>query len=229
MVLQQTHSTRYGAQPARLDANRILGISSTLALNLLALAMLLAPMTMPAPAPRAVPVPGLEIVPIVPVERRPTPPPPDVVPVTPPRIQPPAVTHQQVIAPPSMDVPLLADQGEFIAAVPEPSADAGAAATIEPPGPPTGMQLQYAHAPSPAYPPPAVRRGLEGVVLLRVLVDVDGRPLEVQVERSSGHAVLDREAQRHVRRHWRFQPALRDGQPVQAVGLVPVDFRLDRH
>jgi len=30
-----------------------------------------------------------------------------------------------------------------------------------------------------------------------------------------------------VLRHWRFQPALRDGVAVEAVGLVPIAFRLD--
>ena len=63
---------------------------------------------------------------------------------------------------------------------------------------------------------------------LRILVDTDGRPLEVRIEQSSGHAILDREALRHVQRHWTFRPALRDGQPVQAVGIVPIDFHLDR-
>ena len=61
---------------------------------------------------------------------------------------------------------------------------------------------------------------------LRILVDVDGRPLQVQVERSSGHRSLDREAVRHVQQRWRFEPATRDGRPVQAWGLVPIDFSL---
>src|SRR5690606_8219530 len=82
--------------------------------------------------------------------------------------------------------------------------------------------------PSPAYPRLAIQRGLEGVVLLRILVGTDGRPLEVGIEQSSGHAVLDREALRHVQRNWTFRPALRDGQPVQAVGIVPIEFRLGR-
>ena len=229
MVLQQIRSNRDGAQSARLDVNRILGISSTLALNVLALAMLLAPMTLPAPAQRPAPAVNPQIVQIVPVERTLPPPlPPQVVPVEPPRVQPRAVPRDTPVAPPVADVPVLVEQGEFIEAAPEVTPQATGPASIGP-GPATGMQLQYAHAPSPAYPPRAVQQGLQGEVLLRVLVDVDGRPLEVRIERSSGHAILDREAVRHVRRHWRFMPALRDGQPAQAVGLVPVDFRLDRY
>ena len=74
----------------------------------------------------------------------------------------------------------------------------------------------------------AIADSLEGVVLLRVLVGADGKPVEVTIEKSSGHRVLDREAQRHVLRTWTFRPATRDGQPVQAIGIVPIDFNLSR-
>ena len=63
-------------------------------------------------------------------------------------------------------------------------------------------------------------------MLLKVLVDVDGMPLEVTLERSSGHRSLDRAAREQVLKHWRFQPAVRDGQRVQAYGLVPIDFSM---
>ncbi|HVQ33928.1 MAG TPA: energy transducer TonB, partial [Lysobacter sp.] len=43
----------------------------------------------------------------------------------------------------------------------------------------------------PPYPPEAMRRRIEGTVLLRVLVDVDGRPLDAWVETSSGNRALD--------------------------------------
>ena len=228
MVLQQTDSSRHGAQVARLDGNRILGISSTLALNVLALAMLLAPMTLPAPPTRVDRTPDLRVVPIVPVERRTPVLPPEVVPVTPPRVQPQPTIRDTPIAPPAADVPVLVDQGLFIDTAADTIADPGAAESIAPPGPAMGTQLQYDRAPSPAYPRLAIQRGLEGVVLLRILVDTDGRPLDVRIEQSSGHAILDREAVRHVQRHWTFRPALRDGQPVQSVGIVPIDFHLDR-
>jgi protein TonB len=226
MVLQQTYSPRHGAQP-RLDVNRILGISSTLALNVLALAMLLTPMTLPSPPAPVETGSDMEIVPIVPV-RRVTPLPPEVVPVTPPRAQTPPRLRDTPVAPPAADVPVLVDQGVFIEAVADAPAAQDTAVAMDPPGPLTGVQLQYDRAPSPPYPRLAIQRGLEGVVLLRILVDTDGRPLEVGIEQSSGHAVLDREAVRHVQRHWTFRPAVRDGQPVQAVGIVPIDYRLGR-
>lgn len=229
MVLQQTRSIPRKAQPSRLDFNRILGISSTLALNVLALSMLLAPMTLPAPPLVAEPKSSITVVDIVPVEPV-TPPPPEVVEVVRPRTTPQPQTHAQTTQAPAVDVPVLVDQG---IALPEAFADAPVAndapPSLEPAGPVVGMQLQYAHAPSPDYPRPAIQRSLEGTVLLRVLVDVDGRPLEVGIERSSGHAVLDREALRHVQRSWTFRPAMKDGQAVQAIGIVPIEFRLGRH
>ena len=228
MVLQQTHSYRHGPQVARLDGNRILGISSTLALNVLALAMLLAPMTLPAPPARVDRTPELSVVPIVPIERRTPVPPPEVVPVAPPRVQPQSTLRDTVITPPLADAPVLVDEGIFVEAAADTSAEPADAVAIAPTGPVVGMQLQYDRAPSPAYPRLAIQRGLEGVVLLRILVDADGRPLQVGIEQSSGHALLDREAVRHVQRNWTFRPALRDGQPVQAVGIVPIEFRLGR-
>jgi protein TonB len=73
-----------------------------------------------------------------------------------------------------------------------------------------------------------MRKHLEGEVLLRVRVGTDGLPLAVEIARSSGHRVLDDAARRTVLAQWRFRPAMRDGLAVQAVGLVPIVFRLSR-
>lgn len=228
MVLQQTRSIPRKARPSRLDFNRILGISSTLALNVLALSMLLAPMTLPAPPMVAEPKSSITVVDIVPIEPV-TQPPPEVVEVVRPRPVPQPVTPAQVTQAPAVDVPVLVEQG---IALPEAFTDAQVAndapPSLEPAGPVVGMQLQYERASSPIYPRAAIQRNLEGTVLLRVLVDIDGRPLEVGIERSSGHAVLDREALRHVQRTWTFRPAMKDGQRVQAIGIVPIEFKLAR-
>jgi protein TonB len=229
MVSQQTHPNPRTTQFPRLDASRILGLSSTLALNVLALAFLLMPMTLPAPPAVEQERRGLDIVDIVPVVPK-TPPPPPVVEVVTPRPDArPQPEVRRAVEPASETAPVLVEQGfEAVDTVVDTAAATTEPPSLEPTGPATGLQLQYASAPAPAYPRAAIQRQLEGTVLLRVLVGTDGRPLEVEIERSSGHAVLDREALRHVQRNWRFQPALRDGQAVQAVGLVPIDFRLDR-
>jgi len=77
-----------------------------------------------------------------------------------------------------------------------------------------------------AYPLRARRRGLEGVVELRILVDRAGAVVRVVVERSSGHELLDDAARAGVAR-WRFHPARRDGEPVAFWIRRVIRFRLD--
>jgi periplasmic protein TonB len=89
-----------------------------------------------------------------------------------------------------------------------------------------GAQVAYGENPAPTYPLAARRLGLEGVVLLTVMVGPDGRPLDVSVERSSGHAVLDESAVDTVRSRWRFVPARRDGAPIASRVTVPIRFKL---
>lgn len=78
-------------------------------------------------------------------------------------------------------------------------------------------------SPRPEYPVQALRRGETGTVLLQVEVDANGRPTGVQVVQSSRSRALDRAAANAVER-WEFSPALRNGQPVPARVLVPVEF-----
>jgi protein TonB len=68
--------------------------------------------------------------------------------------------------------------------------------------------------------------GMEGVVLLEVLVAPDGRAADVRLVRSSGHAPLDDSAVRTVRERWRFVPARRAGAAVESRVTVPIRFRL---
>lgn len=79
--------------------------------------------------------------------------------------------------------------------------------------------------PSPVYPPDAVSRGLEGLVLLKVTVAEDGRVNAVEVVKSSGVRQLD-ESARDAVRSWQFQPARRDGKAVEWSARLPVRFRL---
>lgn len=83
----------------------------------------------------------------------------------------------------------------------------------------------YAENPAPVYPRLARRRGLEGEVWLRVRVSARGEVLEVDVERSSTHPVLDRAAVEAVQQ-WRFHPARVGEVPVEGVVRVPVRFEL---
>lgn len=112
-------------------------------------------------------------------------------------------------------------------------AEAQPSAVVEPndtapvgPVAPASVRLATDLAPRPKYPSIALRRRLEGLVVRRVHVSAAGAPLEVHVERSSGHRVLDDTARRQVLERWRFVPAVRDGAPVPAIGLVPIEFRI---
>ena len=191
-----------------------------IALHVAALVLLLMPMS-PPQSPRALDAIVQpfwirpEVTPIVP------PPPPQD-----PRIRPRTDTppHPIRIEQPAIVV----DDSQIQAPPPDPTPDtATITETIAPPpGPIAAVQLQYASAPPPPYPRDAQRRRLEGTVLLEVLVDVDGTPLDVRVQTSSGHRVLDEAAREHVLKRWRFQPAMHDGRAMQAVGIVPLKFTL---
>ncbi len=92
---------------------------------------------------------------------------------------------------------------------------------------PAEASLTPIDAPAPIYPRDALRDGITGTVELELLVGVDGRVVEVHVTRSSGNRLLDNAARDQVLRNWRFQPATRDGIAVQALGRLPVVFKLD--
>ena len=58
-----------------------------------------------------------------------------------------------------------------------------------------------------------------------VQVNVTGMPVDIHIESSSGHGILDRAAIKAVRR-WRFSPALKGNIPVVGEVSVPINFRL---
>ena len=87
---------------------------------------------------------------------------------------------------------------------------------IDPPG--------LLHEVTPDYTEEARRAGLEGEVLLEVVVGPDGGVSDVRVLRRLG-AGLDERAVDAVRQ-WRFSPARRFGTPVAVVVEVAVEFTL---
>ena len=208
--------------PLHIDASRVLGWSTAIAVHALALMLLLIPAAQPLIKP---PRERLQVTWVVP-----PPPPPEIIrrhPADPPRL-PPAVpvTTQRVPAP--LPTPTATfDEAPVVAPMP---ASGTAAPALEPApaaaGPSAGAQLQYRSAPPPPYPIAAIRLGQQGTVVLRIRVGTDGSPLSVSIEKSSGSRLLDQAARQQVLRHWRFVPAQVDGQIVEADGLVPVAFSL---
>jgi protein TonB len=90
---------------------------------------------------------------------------------------------------------------------------------------PVYWNLELVDMRPPVYPPRCLRMGIEGRVKVRVLVGENGRPQEVALGESSGDAALDQAAMDAVR-DWRFEPAKRNGVPVRAWAVVPVEFQL---
>ena len=93
---------------------------------------------------------------------------------------------------------------------------------VEPPR----YDAAYLANPPPVYPALARRRGSEGKVILEAHINTAGIPFDVKVITSAGDASLD-EAALNAVWHWRFIPAKRGDQPVEAWVRVPLVFRLD--
>lgn len=84
----------------------------------------------------------------------------------------------------------------------------------------------YLRNPPPSYPPLSRRLGEQGKVHLRVHVNADGLPTEVEIKSSSGSRRLDESALATVRK-WRFVPARQGDRPVAAWVIVPINFQLE--
>jgi len=85
----------------------------------------------------------------------------------------------------------------------------------------------YLDNPRPIYPPSARKMGMEGLVMLKVLVGRGGNVLELEVAKSSGFELLDKAAKEAVKK-WRFVSARRGDSAVDEWVQVPVAFRLSR-
>lgn len=76
----------------------------------------------------------------------------------------------------------------------------------------------------PCYPALARRLEKEGTVLLRVTIDEQGRPVEIEVLKKAGFG-FDEEAVKAVKDSC-FVPAKRDGKPLTCKALLPIRFVL---
>ena len=94
-----------------------------------------------------------------------------------------------------------------------------------PPAPTTAPRVRKDGQAPPRYPAVAKRRAWQGTVLLELRINAEGVVDSVVLRESSGYDLLDREAMRAVRA-WRYEPGTRDGRPIAATLLQPVEFRL---
>jgi protein TonB len=205
------------------DRARIAAISSAVALNLAVIVIASRP-TGPAffhAIEQINPVPTIRLV--EPKPPLPPPPPVEMTPLPHPPVAPVAHTRPLPANPPAV-VP----SAEGNVAVP-PVATPTLLPNATTPGPaltaPVEASLAYRSAPL-RFPTRALQQRMQGTVLLRVLVDETGKPVQVSVEHGSGYLLLDRSAAEQVLAGWRFQPAVVNGQAVRAWARVPVTFDL---
>ena len=183
------------------------------------------PVTLVTLAPVAAPQPPAVPPQATPQPPRPAPPKPAAKPVTRPAPRPTSA--------PLIDAPVPAPAPNSPADAPVAATDATASpppqATEATTAAPVAIDLHAAYRlnPAPEYPPLALRRGWQGTVRLRVALDPEGHPTNVDLAASSGYPMLDESALATVRR-WRFSPATRSGKPVAATVEVPIVFKISR-
>jgi protein TonB len=175
------------------------------------------PLDEPPPLPEVPPPPELATMveppppdlppPVFPVEAPPPPPPPQPEKPKPP---PPKPVQKR---PPTPQAPVEAQPQQAAPAAP------AAPRTV------SASQLGYIVAPNPIYPARSRKAGEQGNVMVRVLVDVTGRPAQVSLQTSSGHPELDQSALSAVRAA-QFRPYAEGGLTQAVWVLVPINFVL---
>jgi len=79
----------------------------------------------------------------------------------------------------------------------------------------------------PPYPALARKRGQEGTVILRVLVNSGGRVDDLKIDVSSNFSLLDRAAEKSVQK-WNFEPGKRGKERISMWVKVPITFKLKK-
>jgi protein TonB len=79
--------------------------------------------------------------------------------------------------------------------------------------------------PAPIYPQSARENSWEGMVMLHVFVQSDGKPGQVNIEMSSGRKILDDAAVKAVKK-WQFKPAGIGNVSFSTWVRIPVRFSL---
>lgn len=85
----------------------------------------------------------------------------------------------------------------------------------------------HLHNPKPIYPKRSRELGEQGVVVLSIWVDIDGKPDKVQIIKSSGFPRLDDAALRQISESWRFVPGQKNGQKEAMELIQRIPFTLN--
>jgi len=84
----------------------------------------------------------------------------------------------------------------------------------------------YRINPPPSYPAIARKRGYQGIVVLEVLIDKQGKVIDLKIFSSSGYSILDKTAIASVKK-WLFQPGMRGSNKIEMWVRVPIRFQLN--
>ncbi len=211
-----------------IDGKRVLAFAGVLLLHLILLGIVLLPrepMSLSVATPQP-PVVSVEWV--MTPEPPPLPPPPIVMPPPPVNLQvatpPPSVMPQVRAAPVTTTTEIVLDAPSELPVLPPGEFDSGSTSD---PGLGHGLllTLKVKSGRPPAYPRRELAKGIEGDVVLRVLVDATGMPQTIEVIGGTRNRNFERAAINALKR-WRFNPHTVDGVPRSAWARVPVTFRL---
>lgn len=214
-------------------------IAGVLVAHVVVLVLLTRLDVLPLSSPATPPALSVQIIapaaPVVEATRPPTPPPiPQAVVRPKPVRTPPSRPVQRLVAaadasPAASSVALASETAVQPSDTPSVSAPPAAPSAVTTSAPvvstPPRFDAGYLRNPAPVYPAVSRRLGEEGKVVLRVLVESSGRPIQIEVRTGSGSSHLDQAAQEAVSR-WTFAPARRGDDAVDAWVLVPIVFNL---
>lgn len=135
---------------------------------------------------------------------------------------------QPVIVTPPPIVQTIAPPPPPIAVTTTPPPPKPVAVAAPPAGPVTvgNLDERLIEGKPPRYPVESRRKREQGTVVVRLLIGTDGRVADISIAQSSGFARLDQAALQAIR-GWRWQPVIREGQPVEVRGLYTMPFTLN--
>lgn len=145
----------------------------------------------------------------------PPPPPPKLAAPPPPFIPPPEIVIQQPPPPPQQTITTTTTERP----PPGPPPVIAPPAPPAPPQPAVRREYKAAYRVEPAFPPQAIRQGLNGRVIAHVVVTPSGSVSEVRII-SSNNRLFDREVIRALSQ-WKFNP-----EPVGFIGEYEIVFSL---
>lgn len=127
------------------------------------------------------------------------------------------------------DIATTRDPGEILTHYPP--LDDGPRIEPKQPDPPQPVTVgaeqdpRYLAAFQPPYPPQLLHTGVEGKVVVKVLIGVDGRVKQVVIVSADDEKFADA-TERQALSRWRFRAATRDGVPVESWKMMTVRFEI---